>query len=135
MEVFKRSEGMTLIELLIVLVVVAIISSMSIPRFTNMVNKTKVTAAETELKHAQDGIQYYSTENDSMAYPVTSLITSYTELNSVVAPFIGALPPESTAKFSFVSYTGGDTSFALRVRAKDQDRTLLEANQNGIIHP
>jgi prepilin-type N-terminal cleavage/methylation domain-containing protein len=131
----RRSDGMTLIELLIVLVIVAILAAMAIPRFNNMVDKTKISSAETELKHATDGLWFYKTENDSLAFPVSSLITDYNTLRALVADYIGWLPEEANAKFTFVSYTADDTSFTLRARAKDMDRTLLESSLNGIIHP
>ncbi|MFC1499401.1 type IV pilin protein [Candidatus Zixiibacteriota bacterium] len=130
----RDTSGMTLIELLVVLVIIGILASVAVPRFNNMINRTKVSAAEQELKHASNGLWYYKTENDSLSFPPPSMITNYETLQILLRPFVGTLPEEADARFSFVSYTSADTTFSLVVRARDQERTLLTATNMGITY-
>jgi len=130
----KNSSGFTLIELLISLVIVALLASVAIPRFRNMASKAKVSAAEQELDQAVQGLWYYRTENDSTAFPPSSMIGSYEDLRATISDYIGWPPEESHASFTFVSYTGADTGFSLSARARDSDRTLLTADHiHGVV--
>ena len=48
---FKRSEkGFTLVELMIVVVIIGILASIAIPKFSSLIGKTKVTEAKTNLR-------------------------------------------------------------------------------------
>ncbi len=131
----KDTEAFTLIELLVVLVIVALLAAVAIPRFNDMATKAKISAAEQELDLSVQGLFYYKTENDSSSFPPTSLITSYEDLRQVVAEYIGWLPTEADAAYTFTSYAGADTGFTLSAKAKDADRTVLVATHLGITHP
>ena len=130
----RRESGMTLVELLIVLVIIGILATVAIPRFNDMINKGKVSAAEQELKHATNGLWYYKTENDSLSFPATTMITTYESLMDVCRPYVGTLPSAENARFSFVSYASTDSAFTLIVRARDQDRTEMTATNRGITY-
>ena len=60
---------MTLNELQVVLIIVGILAAVAIPRFNNMINRGRISAAEQELKHATNGLWFYKTENDSLSFP------------------------------------------------------------------
>ena len=48
---FRRSEkGFTLVELMIVVVIIGILASIAIPKFSSLISKTKVTEAKTMLR-------------------------------------------------------------------------------------
>jgi len=126
--------GMTLIELLIVLVIVSVLSTIAIPQFRGMINRTKIATAEHSLQQTMRGIWFYQTENDSLCFPTSDMINSYDDLRDIVLEYIGSLPAPEEADFVFVSYTATDTSFVLTATAKDRDNTVIFGSNTGITH-
>jgi prepilin-type N-terminal cleavage/methylation domain-containing protein len=128
----RNRSGFTLIELLVSLVIVAILASISLSQYQNITDKARVAAAEYELNQCMRGLWFYQASNDTQAFPITSMITSYDDLNQIVGPHLGALPDETTAKFTFVSYTADDTSFTIVGTARDRGRSTLTGTNMGI---
>jgi len=128
----SNNAGMTLIELLVVLVIVAILSAIAIPQFRGMIDRTKVSTAEHSVQQAMRGIWFYQTEDDSLSFPDSDMINSYSDLQDIVREYIGSLPEEDAADFGFVSYSATRTSFILVVRAKDRDETVITGTNLGI---
>jgi len=62
-------EGMTLIEILIVVTIIAILGALVVPRFLDMPQKAKVTAAKQQMKNFEMGLQKYAFEKGS--FPTT----------------------------------------------------------------
>jgi prepilin-type N-terminal cleavage/methylation domain-containing protein len=124
--------GFTLVEILVTLIVLAILISIGLSRYQNISDRAKVSVAEMELRDAMRGIAVYQIENDSMSYPTSSMISNHTELIEVIAPFIGSIPDAQDARFTFVSYSADDTSFALVGQARDSRRSTLTGTSRGI---
>ena len=90
---FKRSEkGFTLVELMIVVVIIGILASIAIPKFSALIGKTKVTEAKNILRS------------------IVSLEQTYYMANSVYEAFVddadGALigfvqPSEASTRFNY----------------------------------
>ena len=66
----KGEKGFTLIELLIVLVIIAILAAIVIPRFMSAPHKAKVTAAIAQIKDFETALKMYKLQNGS--YPTTA---------------------------------------------------------------
>ena len=134
MRLGNNNAGMTLIEILVVLVIISILATIAIPQFRGMINRTKLSTAEHSLQQAMRGIWFYQTQDDSLTFPNSDMINSYSDLQDIVREYIGSLPEENTADFRFVSYAATDTSFILVGRAKDRDETVITGTNLGISH-
>jgi len=58
----RSNDGMTLIEIMIVMVIIAILGALVLPRFMDMPQKARVTAAKTQMKNFEVGLQKLSFE-------------------------------------------------------------------------
>jgi general secretion pathway protein G len=65
----KRLGAFTLVELLIVIIVIAILAAIAIPKFINSGQRSKEGALHADLKLARNAVQLFS--NDTGAYPAT----------------------------------------------------------------
>jgi general secretion pathway protein G len=65
----KSSEGMTLLELLIVITIIAIIGGFAVSKFTGILDKTKVTAVKADFGTFDTALDTYHLNHNS--YPTT----------------------------------------------------------------
>ena len=68
MNLAKNKQGFTIVELLIVVVVIAILASITIAAYSGVLNRAKQAAAQASVSQAAKKIQLYAFEN-SYAYP------------------------------------------------------------------
>jgi general secretion pathway protein G len=66
----KRRRGFTLIELLLVLVILAALSAIVVPKFSNRSKDAKVTAAKTDIANLEVALDSF--EIDTGRYPTTT---------------------------------------------------------------
>ncbi len=90
---FKRSEkGFTLVELMIVVVIIGILASIAIPKFSALIGKTKVTEAKTILRSIINLEQaYYMQQSAYQAF-----------VDDADAPLVGfEQPSEASSRFNY----------------------------------
>lgn len=106
---FRRNErGFTLVELMIVVVIIGILASIAIPKFSNMIGKAKTTEAKQILN------QIVTCETS--AYYKNS---AYVEFDNVSVPEIDFELP-ANAKFAYKFDDNGDgTGLATATEAAD----------------
>lgn len=66
----KRRNGFTLIELLLVLVILAALSAIIVPKFSNRSKDAKITAAKTDIANLEVALDSF--EIDTGRYPTTT---------------------------------------------------------------
>ena len=65
----KSSRGFTLVELLLVLVILAVLASIIVPKFTGRTEQAKIAAATTDISNL--GVSLDAFEVDTGRYPTT----------------------------------------------------------------
>ena len=70
-------QGFTLIELLIVVLIIGMLASIAIPKFSSMREKSYIAAVTSDLKIMASQMEIYQSQN--LAYPASvSLLTDFT---------------------------------------------------------
>lgn len=65
-----NNKGFTLVELMVVLVILAILAAIVVPRIMSSPHKAKVTATETQIRDFETALQLYKLQNGF--YPTTA---------------------------------------------------------------
>ena len=66
----KRDAGVTLIEMMVVLVIIAVVAAMVVPNVINRPDEARVTMARTDLRSIAGALEIYRLDNRS--YPSTA---------------------------------------------------------------
>lgn len=98
-------KGFTLIELLIVIMVIAILIGIALPRFRGMQDEANITKAKGELRTLQTAVESYYIHNNN-TYPI-----ALSSLTTATPNIVSSIPsdPFSSSGGSY-GYTRGGTN-------------------------
>src|SRR5688572_2906303 len=93
----RRQAGFSLIELLLVLVILAVLAAVIVPKFTNRTEQARITAAKTDISMLESALDTY--EIDNGGYPSTeeglqALVTQTGSATAWNGPYIKRGMPE-----------------------------------------
>lgn len=101
-KVHRRDEGMTLIELLAVIVILAIIVAVAVPVVLNSIKNSKLNTTKQSMSVLVEALNRYAAEHNG-SYP--------NALNSLVGTYVQAIPKDAWG--NDFNYTGGGDTFNL----------------------
>ncbi|OQA91971.1 MAG: Fimbrial protein precursor [Elusimicrobia bacterium ADurb.Bin231] len=87
----KTTKGFTLIELMIVVAIIGILSAIAIPKFADLIRKSKEGATKGSLASIRSALTIYYGEQEGI-YPSTSMASA--EGDEITTQFAGALVPK-----------------------------------------
>ena len=95
----KKSKGFTLIELMIVVAIIGILAAIAIPKFSELIKKSKEGATKGSLASIRSAVAIYYGENEGI-YPSTNSATA--DGNDVTTEFAGQLVPKYLSSIPYV---------------------------------
>ena len=109
---FRRGEkGFTLVELMIVVVIIGILASIAIPKFSSMIGKAKATEAKnilTQIITLETSYYYSNSEYEDFAYTESEPLIDF------------ELPPNAKFQYKFET-DGADASLGLATAKEAAD--------------
>ena len=106
-----NKKGFTLIELMIVVAIIGILAAIAIPKFANLINKSKEGATKGALSTVRSAIQIYYGDNEGWFPTESAALTSLTDsgkyMNSVPSAKIPTRHSDSTTIVNTLGDGGG----------------------------
>ena len=94
-----KKRGFTLVELLIVVIIIAVLAAIAIPKFVNSSLRSKESALRGELKLVRDAVELF--KNDCGCYPST-----LAGLTATTAPSTGLTATAGTYTITSTNWRG-----------------------------
>ncbi|MDF1537249.1 MAG: prepilin-type N-terminal cleavage/methylation domain-containing protein [bacterium] len=128
----KKSQGFTLIELMIVVAVIGILAAIAIPNFLNLKDKAIWGTARANLEVVRTSLAGYSADSIQNLYPLGTF--DFAAFRSAVPKAnLPANEPLSKLRTGSFSYTSTDgSSFSVSARADNRAYDLMVASPSGI---
>ncbi len=112
LNISKNKNGFTLVELIIVVAVIAVVSAIIIPNFTDITQKSKLKSDIVSARVIQNAIDVYTIENGSVK--ATNGTADETDLNAIIT----ALYSKKYLKVSTYSTQTDGTTFIYHTEDK-----------------
>jgi prepilin-type N-terminal cleavage/methylation domain-containing protein len=127
----RTSAGFTLIEMLIAIAIIAILTAISYPIYTNSLDKAKRTKGISTLETVRKSIEDYHINHNSYP-PAIDITTGLDGSGNVV------LAPQLVSEFnsnlaSLDSYVPTSDDYTLTARATDSKHTVLILRSGSVI--
>jgi type IV pilus assembly protein PilA len=122
-----RSDGFTLLEILVVVLIIGILAAVAIPQFLGQKDKANVAAGVSLVRDATVAME--SSYNATQAYPATpaAAVTALTAINPAIAFKATTASPAPAPKNEVVVLTSTPTTYSLAATSGSRTYTLDHA--------
>jgi prepilin-type N-terminal cleavage/methylation domain-containing protein len=129
-----ETKGFTLLELLIVLAIIAVLATISLPIYNSYLNKAKITVAVSTLEMLRKTLEVFHIDYAEYPIPPVGFTTNGLDGNGRRALLPEQVNQLSEDLFSIDSYVLAGNVYTIIARAKDSNHTVITLTQQGITH-
>lgn len=101
-----KRKGFTLIELLLVLVILAVLAALVIPKFTNRSQQARETAVKTDISNISTSINAFEIDTGRFPTSLSELMTAPTNVQGWKGPYLERLAKDPWANEYLYKYPG-----------------------------
>jgi prepilin-type N-terminal cleavage/methylation domain-containing protein len=107
----RFDEGFTLVELMIVMAIIGILTTIAAPNFISYRGRTQVAAAKTSMQSVRGALAEYAANDQANLYPTTDLMADYATMRTFLTNYGANLPalPGTTGIMTAVYNSDGST--------------------------
>ncbi|PKQ19947.1 MAG: hypothetical protein CVT66_07315 [Actinobacteria bacterium HGW-Actinobacteria-6] len=110
MRMFKKDEGFTLVELMVVVLIIGILVAIAIPVFNSASESARLRTCQSNQRTIEGAVQQYLASNPTLTW-ASSVINTTNTLTSGAAPYIKTAPtcPSAVAGTNFYGVNASGT--------------------------
>ena len=136
-----KNQGFTLVELLIVIVIIAILTVVSLVAYNGLQNQAKTSAAKSTVDSVAKKAELYNTEEGKYPEDLTKLTTADTNKSYYIAPanvaelgdsIFGSGTPTTTVKYTKCTTTGTADPTGAKIEYYNYSKNAIESRTVGV---
>jgi prepilin-type N-terminal cleavage/methylation domain-containing protein len=112
----RFDEGFTLVELMIVMVIIGILTTIAVPNFISYRGRTQVATAKTSMQSVRGALAGYAAHDPVNLYPTTDLMPDYATMQMFLTDYGANLPPlPGTTGIMMAAYNSDGSTYSIKV--------------------